>query len=99
LSGKRRYFLSLPFNFASEYAIRKVYVKREGFETTVNRRHQFLVYAGDINLLNEDLTTIEKNTEALLWLVRDGVEVNVEKSKCIFMSCLQNIGDNYNKIM
>jgi len=71
-----------------------------GRDLKLNRRHQLLVYADDINLLDENLTAIEKNTEALLWLVRDGVEVNVEKSKCIFTSCLQNIGDNCNpKIM
>ena len=74
----------------------RVEAAQNGRDLKLNTSHQLLVYAGDINLLDQNLTSIEKNTEALLLLARDGVEVNGEKSKCIFMSYLQNVGDNCN---
>ena len=52
------------FNFALEYAIKRVQVIQDGLK--LNGTHQLLVYAVDINILEGSVRTIEKNTDALV---------------------------------
>jgi retron-type reverse transcriptase len=61
----------LLFNFALEYAIRKVQENQVGY--------QLLAYGDDENLLGDSIDTIEKNTEALIDSNKEvGLQINVE---------------------
>lgn len=53
--------------------------------------NQRLVYAVYINLLGKHIHTVKQNTRALLVSIQKlDLEVNTEKSKCMFMSYEQN---------
>ena len=81
----------LLFNFALEYAIRRVQVNQDGFN--LNGTHYHLVYADDVNILCGSVHTVKENTETLIVASKDnGLEVNTDKTKYMVMSRDQNAG-------
>jgi hypothetical protein len=75
----------LLLNFALEYAIRKVQENQVGLK--LNETHQLLIYADDVNLLGENIATVNKNTENLTVAIKKvDLEINVEKlSICCYL--------------
>jgi hypothetical protein len=75
----------LLFNFALEYAIRKILENQVGLK--LNGTHQLLAYADDVNLLGGNIDTIKKNMETLIDANKEvGLEINVEKvSICCYL--------------
>ena len=59
------------FNFALEYAIRKV--QETNLRLNINGTHQVLAYADDVKLIGYDIITIERNTDVLLNACKDKV--------------------------
>jgi hypothetical protein len=84
----------LLFNFGLEYAIMKVQENQVGLKSIWT--HQLLVYADDVNLLGDEIDTIQKNTE---FLIDDSKEVcldaNAGKTKYMLLSRHQNAGQNH----
>jgi hypothetical protein len=87
----------LLFNFALEYAIRRIQANRQGLK--LNGTHQLLVYA-DGNLLGGSIHAINKNTDASVVASKEtGLEVNAEKTKYMCLSRDKNAGQNHNMMV
>jgi len=84
----------LLFNFALEYAIRRVQVTQDGLQ--LNGKHQLLVYADGVNILGGSIHTVKENAETLVVASKEiGLEVNADKIKYIVMSRDQNARRNH----
>jgi hypothetical protein len=68
----------LLFNFALEYAIRKV--PENQLRLKLNWTRQLLVYADDANLLGDNIDTIKKTQILTDASMEIGLEVNTEKT-------------------
>jgi hypothetical protein len=63
----------------------------------LNGTHQLLAYADDVNIVGENIVTIQRNTKALLDASKEvGLEVNPEKTKYMLMSRCQKAGQRQN---
>jgi hypothetical protein len=73
----------LLFNFASEYAIRKVRENQVGLK---------LNETDDVNLLEDNIDTVKKITGILIDTSKEvGLEVYTEQTKCMLLSRHHNI--------
>jgi len=57
------------FNFALEYAIRRVQVNQDDMK--LNGTHQLLAYADGVNILGGSIHNLKENAEALVAATRD----------------------------
>ena len=81
----------LLFNFALEYAIRRVQMNQDGLK--LNGTHQLLADANDVNILGGSVHMVKENAEALVVATKEiGLEVNADKTKYMIMSRDQNAG-------
>jgi hypothetical protein len=53
----------------------------------LNGTHQLLAYADDVNLLEDNIDTINKNTETFIQASKEaGIEMNIGKTKYMLVS-------------
>jgi hypothetical protein len=84
----------LLFNFALDYAIRKV--QENQVVLKLNGTYRPLVCADDVNLLGDNIDAIKKNTQALIDTSKEvGLEVNTEETKYMLLSHHRNAGQNH----
>jgi hypothetical protein len=66
--------------FGLEYVIRRVQENQDGL--ILNGTHQVFAYADDVNIVGENIDTIQRNTNTLLDATKEvGLEENPEKTK------------------
>jgi hypothetical protein len=88
----KKHLSPLLFSFTLEYAIKKVQEIQVGLK--LNWTHHLLAY-DDVNLLGDNIDTINKNTETLIDASKEvGLEANIEKTKYMLVSRDQNAGQN-----
>jgi hypothetical protein len=81
----------IAFQICLKVAIRRV--KDNEKVSEYNRTRQVVVFTGSVNFLGENGNIVKENTEFLLNAAKDvGLEVNTEKTKCIFMPRHQTTG-------
>jgi hypothetical protein len=69
------------FNFALEYAIRKFHGYQVGMK--LDWTHQFPILTDDMHLLENNINTIKKNTEALIDASEEvGLEIKTKQIIC-----------------
>jgi hypothetical protein len=79
---------SLFFNFALEYAIKRLKVNQDGLKLNGALQHLFHT---DVNILGGSVHTIKKNTETLVVASKKiGIEVNADKTKNMVILREQN---------
>jgi hypothetical protein len=77
--------LPLIFNFALEYAIRRVQVSQNGLK--LNGTHQLLVYADNVTVLGGSVRNIMEHAESLVVAIKEiRLAVNADKTKYIHVS-------------
>jgi hypothetical protein len=72
------------FNFALEchWKVQEIKVRVKS-----NGTHQLLPYADDVNLLRDNVDTINKNTENLIDASNEvGLDTNAQKTKYVFLA-------------
>jgi hypothetical protein len=60
----------------------------------LNGTHQLLAYADNVDLLGDNIDTINRNTETLIDASKVDIEVNLEMTKYMLVSQDQNAGQN-----
>ena len=83
---KKKLIYLVLFNFALEYAIRRVQVKQDGLK--LNGTHQLLPYADDVNILGGGIHTLKENAKALVAATRE-IGLGVSADKTSTWSCLE----------
>jgi hypothetical protein len=69
----------------------KVKVNQDGLK--LNGTHQLLAYADDVNILGGSVPTVTENSVASVFASKEnGLEVNADKYKYMFLSRNQNVG-------
>jgi hypothetical protein len=62
----------------------------------LNGTHHLLLYADDLNLLSDNIGTIQKKTETLMDASKEvGLDENAENTKYMLLSRHQNAGQNH----
>ena len=81
----------LLFNFAKEFAIRRIQINQDGLK--LNGTHQLLAYVDDVDILGGSAHTVKENAESLFVTTKEiGLEVNADKTKYMIMSRDRNAG-------
>jgi hypothetical protein len=60
----------------------------------LNGTHQLLAYADDVNLLGDNIDAIKKMDTLIDASKEVGLEINVDKTKYMLLSCHQKVSKN-----